>query len=136
MTLYVDTSVIMYAGGADHPKRDGCRAALRAVLDGAEDAVTSAEVVQEILHRFGRADRQIGTAMAQSTITMFAPLVAIDDAVIARAVDLFASMPRLSSRDVIHVAVCRELGIDRILTVDQDFDSVGGLTRVDPDTFL
>ena len=60
VTVFIDTAIVMYAAGADHPLRDPCRRIIDQISDGSLDAVTSTEVIQEILHRFvssGRPNR-------------------------------------------------------------------------------
>ena len=44
VTVFVDTSVVMYAAGGDHPLREPCRRIIDRIADGSIDAVTSAEV--------------------------------------------------------------------------------------------
>lgn len=65
MTFFIDTAVIMFAAGADHPLREPCQAVLRLHADQRIGAVTSAEVVQETLHRFSRGDRAVGDRMGR-----------------------------------------------------------------------
>ena len=80
MTVFIDTAVIMYAGGADHPMRTPSRQLLEAAVAGRIDAVTSAEVIQEIHHRFtaiGSRDR--GAAMAEAALDIFDPVLPITD---------------------------------------------------------
>lgn len=132
MKAFIDTSVIMYAGGADHPLRESCRRVLRAVVGGDLDGVTSTEVVQEILHRFSRGDRATGAAMARATLDLFEEVVPIDRAIVSEAVAMFDEPGGPSARDSLHVATCRGLGIPRIVSVDTDFDDVEGLERIDP----
>jgi uncharacterized protein len=134
VTAFVDTSVIMFAAGAEHPRRAGCRAVLAAVAAGRLDAVISAEVVQEILHRFSRSDREVGSRMAHAAIGLFAPVVALDHPAIAEAVRRYSFSPLLA-RDLVHVATCQVLGIEEIISVDADFDAVEGLRRIDPDEY-
>lgn len=132
MTVFVDTAVIMYAAGRDHPLRDPSRRWLRAVVDGEVDGVTSAEVAQEILHRFSaRAEPQTGAAMARHALDVFAPVLPVTDAVMRRMPDLVEAYPRLSARDLVHVATCAEEAIDAIVSPDHGFDEVGGLRRID-----
>lgn len=133
MSLFIDTAVIMYAAGGPHPMRDPCRAILTAVADGSIDAVTSVEVVQEIYHRFVAIDRRrMGVEMADATLDLFAPVVPLTDAMMRRMAALVEEFDGLSSRDLVHVATCRELGIDAIVTPDKGFDAVTGLARIDP----
>ncbi|MEX1165069.1 MAG: type II toxin-antitoxin system VapC family toxin [Nitriliruptor sp.] len=133
MTLLIDTSVIMYAGGAAHPHREACRAVLQQVADGHLDAVVSTEVVQEILHRFSRGDRDIGVRMARSVLDLFGTLVPVDRAVMADATVRFRSAAELSARDALHAATCAVHGLEAIVSVDTDFDGLPDVRRVPPE---
>lgn len=133
MTTFIDTAVIMYAGGTDHPLRAPCQALLARVAAGDLNAVTSVAVVQEILHRFGTPNRRgIGAAMASHTLDLFAPLIALTDTTMRRMPELFTEYPQLPARDLVHVATCFEAGIQAIVSPDRGFDAVEGLRRVDP----
>lgn len=133
MTVFVDTAVIMYAGGASHPLRAPCQRLLSRVAAGELDAVTSAEVIQEILHRFGPAERRdVGVAMASHALDLFAPLLPLTEAVMRRMPALFGEYPQLAARDLVHIATCLEAGIQTIISPDRGFDAVEGLRRVDP----
>ena len=48
MTSFIDTAVIMYAAGAEHPLRDPSRQILSRIGDGTLDGSISVEVIQEI----------------------------------------------------------------------------------------
>ena len=133
MTVFVDTAVIMYAAGADHPLRGPCAALLARVADGELDAVTSADVIQEILHRFTALRRpSIGAAMASGALDLFAPVLPITHATMRRVADLIERYPRLAARDLVHVATCLEEGIGEIVSPDRGFDEVEGIRRLDP----
>lgn len=123
----------MYAGGSEHPLRDPCLRFLEAVASERLAAVTSAEVVQEILHRFTAIRlRELGAAMAEETLDLFAPVLPVDDAVTRRMPDLVRRYQDLAARDLVHVATCQEHGIGAIVSTDRGFDAVAGLTRIDP----
>lgn len=132
MTVFIDTSVIMYAAGAPHRHRASCQAVLRQVANGELQATTSVEVVQEILHRFSRGQRETGALMAQHVLDLFGPLLAVDQAAITGAVSRFRQSPALSARDSLHVATCLMNDITEIVTVDTGFDAVDDVTRIDP----
>lgn len=136
MTVFVDTSVIMYAGGAEHPHRDSCRHVLQLVADRRLDAVTSTEVVQEILHRFARGRRVTGHRMARSVLELFDSIVPIDLHTIGAAVGLYDRYPQLSARDVLHVATCASNDVDRIVSVDSGFGAVTEVRHVHPADLL
>ncbi len=133
MTVFVDTSVVMYAAGGEHPLRDPCRRIIDKIADGSIDAVTSAEVVQEILHRFlvtGRAGD--GATLAESTQDLFAPVLPITHALMRRTPSLAGRYPGLSARDVVHLATCLHEGITDIVSADRAFDAVTEIRRLDP----
>lgn len=48
----------------------------------------------------------------------------------ARAKGLVQGIPRLSSRDALHVAVMEAAAIQQVLSFDADYDAVPGLTRI------
>lgn len=136
MTVFIDTAVVMYANGASHPLREACRSIMVQVGDGRLEAVTSAEVVQEILHRFVSIRRpEIGIAMARVTMDAFAPVLPITHALMRRVPDLAARYPSLSARDLVHAATCIHEGISEIITPDRGFDQVAELRRIDPMSF-
>jgi predicted nucleic acid-binding protein len=136
VTVFIDTAVVMYANGANHPFREACRSIMIQVADGQLEATTSSEVVQEILHRFVSIRRpEIGIAMARVTMDAFAPVLPITHALMRRVPELAARYPSLSARDLVHVATCIHEGIDEIITPDRGFDQVAELRRVDPMSF-
>lgn len=135
MTVFIDTAVLMYAAGAVHPLRDPCRRLLREVADGKLEAVTSAEVIQEILHRATRIGRHdAGAALARASLDLFAPVLPITHALMRRLPDLVDRYPNLEARDLVHVATCLHEGIRDIISPDKGFDAVDGIRRLDPAT--
>ncbi|MGH3872189.1 MAG: type II toxin-antitoxin system VapC family toxin [Pseudonocardiaceae bacterium] len=130
--MFIDTSVIMYAGGAEHPHRAACRRVLERVADRSIDAVTSTEVVQEILHRFAHGRRETGQRMARSVLDLFDDLIPVDLQSIGGAVGFYTGYPHLSARDVLHVATCVSSGISEIVSVDGGFDAVAEVRRIEP----
>jgi predicted nucleic acid-binding protein len=132
MTVFLDTAVIMYAAGGPHAMRQASKELIDAVVDGRLDATVSAEVVQEILHRFSASGRRdVGTAMAEATLDLFSPVLPITDRIMRRMPTLFAEYDDLSARDLVHVASCADVGIEIIVSPDRGFDKVEGLQRVD-----
>lgn len=134
MTLFIDAAVFMYAVGVPHPMRDACSTVLRRAASGQIDAVTSTEVVQEILHRYlsiGRRDA--AGALAREILTAFGPVLPVTHDVMARVPDLADRYAdRLAARDLVHLASCIEAGIEHIVTTDLGFDQVAEVRRVDP----
>jgi predicted nucleic acid-binding protein len=136
VTVFIDTAVIMYAGGGQHPLRDPCGRIIEQVGDGQLDAVTSTEVVQEIVHRFMAIKQpEVAAAMARRTLETFAPVIPMTHALLRRVPELVRRYPSLSARDVIHVATCIHEGIDEIVSPDRGFDLVREIRRLAPEDF-
>lgn len=133
MSTFVDTAVLMYAAGGEHRLRAPSQRVLQRIEAGVLDGVISVEVVQEIVHRY-LAIRRPDLALTGSTaaLDLFAPILPVTHAVMRRVPDLARAFPRLSARDLIHVAVCQHEGITEIISPDQGFDAVAGLRRIDP----
>jgi len=124
----------MYAGGREHPLRQPCQELLRRIEAGRLAAVTSAEVVQEILHRFTAIRRpDLGAQMASACMDLFSPVLPITHAVMARMPELVHGHPDLTARDLVHVATCIEESITIIVSPDEDFDRVSEVRRISPD---
>lgn len=133
MTTFLDTAVFMYAAGGPHPLKWPCSAIVSRVADGSMEAATSAEVVQEILHRYSAIGRtEQGLTVARDVLSAFKPVLAITDAAVRRLPGLVERHPRLTPRDLLHVATCLEEGIDVIITPDRGFDAVTEIKRLDP----
>ncbi|HEX7222590.1 MAG TPA: type II toxin-antitoxin system VapC family toxin [Candidatus Limnocylindrales bacterium] len=133
MTLFIDTNILMYAAGGEHPLRDPCRAIVDAIGARSLAAATSVEVLQEILHRYVAINRASdGVALAEQTMDLFAPVMPITHALMRRIPDLARRYPALSARDLIHVATCVHEGMTEIVSADSGFDGVREIRRIPP----
>lgn len=136
MTVFVDTAVLMYAAGAEHPLRSPCARIVAGIREGSVEATTSVEVVQELAHRYISIGRpEAARTMTTDALDLFAPVLPITHAVMRRIPDLAARYPRLQARDLVHVATCIHEGITEIISPDRGFDDVAELTRIDPLAF-
>ena len=136
MTIFIDTSVIMYAAGSEHSLRAPCARIIDLIGQGRLDATTSVEVVQEILHRYRAIRRpEIGESQAQRTMDLFAPVLPITHALMRRVPDLAARYRQLSSRDLVHIATCVHENITAIVSADRGFDVVAEIRRIPPEEF-
>lgn len=133
MTFFLDTAIFMYAGGGPHPLKAPCLSIISMVATRQVEATTSAEVVQEILHRYVAIRRSAdGLAIARDVLSAFRPVLPVTDAVVRRLPDLVERYPSLSARDLVHVATCLEESIDTIVSPDKGFNSIPEITRIDP----
>ena len=130
--VFLDTAVLMYAAGTEHPLRAPSQQIVRRIAAGDFDAVISAEVVQEILHRFVAIGRpELGARIARDALDLFDPVLPITHAVMHRMPALIERYPRLSARDLVHLATCLEAGIGSIVSPDRGFDAVTEIRRID-----
>lgn len=123
--IFVDSNVFIYAVGRSHPLKQKAR---KFFLDARRKnlrLVTSAEVLQELLHvylsveRFGLLDEAMALAMSGSDQVL--PITGEDVALARSLTDTHA---QLSARDLLHLSVCRRHGIKRMMTFDRALGSV------------
>ena len=131
--MFVDANVPMYAAGAEHPYRRPCQLLLSRIGERAFAAVTDAEVHQELLHRY-RSGGDPGLAGRVSAIfeSIVPDVLSVDLRNIATARRLALKYTRLPARDLIHLAVMLDNGVQSIVTADQHFDGLDEVTRLDP----
>lgn len=129
--IFIDSNIPMYLVGATHPhKGDAQRLLERAVADG-DKLVTSAEVFQEILHRYTAIGRRDAIQPAWDVLAGTADEVfAIDLADADRARVVVLERQALSARDALHAAVMQRHGVTRIMSFDAGFDAIPGVTRL------
>lgn len=118
--IFVDTNVFMYAVGRPHPLQQEARSFFVSSAADQKPLLTSAEVVQELLHaylpvkRISTLDRALDL-ISRSIVEVW-PLEA-DDTDLAR--QLHDQYPELGARDLCHLASCRRRGISTIKTFDR-----------------
>jgi len=89
--IVLDTTILVYAVGGEHPLRAPCRHMLAAHGEGRIEATTTIEVIQEFAHiRARRRTRSDAVRLARHYLSAFTVLVALVSA--DRA---FASIPNL-----------------------------------------
>lgn len=132
--ILVDTTVLVYAVGTEHPLRDPCRDFVRLVGEGVVAATTTVEVVQEFVHVRARLRGRADAAdRARELIALFAPLVRPDHHDLERGLALFAADERLGAFDAVLAAVAiRDERIRAIASADRVFDDVPGVELLDP----
>jgi predicted nucleic acid-binding protein len=119
----------MYLVGKPHPAQERLVAWLRG--NGDAVLVTSAEVFQEIVHRFVAIDRR---SAIEDAFAVLDSLVEATHAITRDDVGLAHEIAMhhhgLSGRDCLHAAVMRSHAITRVLSMDRGFDALPGIERV------
>jgi uncharacterized protein len=129
--IFLDSNVLVYLIGTPHPNRELAYAAIDRLARSGTRMVSSAEVMQELLHLYSKRPASAALQQALNALRGLAdeiyPVEAED---VDRAHAVWRAHPGLSSRDALHVAVMQRRGVSRILSFDRDFDRVATIERV------
>ena len=116
----------MYLVGSPHPNRDRADAFLR--RHSGEGYVTSAEVYQEVLHRYTAINRRSAVEDAfrllDDMVQSVFPITRTD---VDAAWAIAARYPMVSARDCLHLAIMETNRIRRVLTFDRGFSAYPGV---------
>lgn len=128
-----DTSIFVYALGADHPYREPCREIVHRAAAGELQGEASADLLKELAHQRARrtGDRH-DAAKAVRNVAKLAWWHPLEPSDVQRGIDLFEAHGDLGARDAVFAALALNRGIDAILATDRAFDEVDGLERIDP----
>jgi len=130
---FLDSNILMYAIGKEHPYKGACIQVLRRIEAGTIQVVTSVEVLQEILYRYYslRNYDVAGSAFAnmKKLCEKILPVLEVD---VDRAHRILRDLPDLGVRDAIHAATILNNGLRQIISADKHFDVIKGIARVDP----
>lgn len=131
--IVLDTTVLVYAVGADHPQREPCRQIVRAIQAGALTARTTIEVIREFAHvRARRRDRHDAALLAYEFASLLQPLIVIDELDLKRGLELFEEQDHLDPFDCVLAAAVGRRGATGLVSADRAFDRVPGLATFDP----
>jgi len=130
--ILVDTTVLAYSVGSDHPLRVPCRRLLEAHGDGAIDIATTVEVLQEFTHvRARRRSREDAVALTNLFADALTVLeTSVDD--LHSGLDLFLRHEQLGSFDAVLAGVAIRRDVEALVSADRAFGVVGGLRHWDP----
>ncbi len=118
--IFVDTNVFMYAVGRPHPLRERARRFFAGHLSSDAELVTSAEVMQELLHAYLPVGRMAALDAALELVRgLVHDVVPVTGGDVFQARALADARPGLGARDLIHLAVCARIGASRLVTYDR-----------------
>ncbi len=130
--IVVDTTVLVYAVGADHPLREPSRGLVEAVEQGRLRATTTLEVIQEFAHvRARRRGRQDAVRHARAYADVFAPLLLPVREDLDRGLALFRRHGRLGAFDALLAATAIRAGAEALVSADRAFAGVGGVRFIE-----
>lgn len=133
--IVLDTTVLVYAVGAEHPLREPSRRLVEAIGAGRVDATTTVEVIQEFVHirarRQGRADAaKVGRNFAE----LLAPLLVVQEATVEAGLRIFERSKALGVFDSFLAATAIAGAADALVSADRAFSSVARLAHIVPGT--
>ena len=125
--ILLDTTVLVYSVGDEHPLKQAARNLLSDARTSAVRAHTTPEVIQEFAHvRARRRSREDAVALAASFSALLGPLQVITAQHLSAGLELWAQHPGIGSFDSALAAVAISLDAD-LVSADTGFASVTGL---------
>ncbi len=134
--IVLDTSVLVYAVGDAHPLKVPCQGLIGLIMQGALEATTTPEVIQEFVHvRSRRRSRENAVGFARDFAGLLQPLTLVEDTDLRAGLEIFEQVPEIGSFDAVLAAVARRIGATRLVSADRRFGSVLGLAWEQPNAF-
>ncbi len=121
-TAFMDTNIIFYAFGREHPLKARCLDLMKKASKGELAAVTNAEVLQEILYvHWRRNDLERGGELFDAAQGLLQEVYPVDKETMREARMLLDKYPDIPPRDAVHAATAIINGIPLIITADRHF---------------
>jgi uncharacterized protein len=132
--ILLDTTVLVYAKGEDHPLRDPCRDLIAAIADRQVEATTTVEVIQEFVHvRARRRDRGDAAGLGRDYSELLAPLLTPTIEDLQAGLAIFERNDALGAFDAVLAACATSAGIAALVSADAAFASIAEISHVTPD---
>jgi predicted nucleic acid-binding protein len=133
--IVVDTTVLVYAVGEEHPLRAPSRRVVQAIADGRLRATTTVEVIQEFAHvRAHRRSRADAAKLARQFAELLGPLLTMLSTDLEVGLDLYQRQERLGAFDALLAAAALRAEADGLISGDTAFERVVGLRYVGLDS--
>lgn len=132
--IVLDTTVLIYAVGGDHPMQAPCDRIMGLIEQGLLAGTTSAEVIQGFAHvRARRRGREDAARLARAYADLLTPLLVIKETDLREGLGLFELHPALGSLDAILAAAARSMDAEALVSADAAFGAIPELNHVVPD---
>jgi predicted nucleic acid-binding protein len=133
--IVLDTTVLVYAVGVEHPLREPSRRLVDAIAAGRVHAATTVEVIQEFVHvrarRRGRAD---AAKAGRNFAELLAPLLVMRAVSVEAGLRIFERSESLGVFDAFLAATAIANKAEALVSADRSFSSVARLAHVVPGT--
>ncbi len=132
--IVLDTTVLVYAKGAEHPLRDPSRRLIEAVADRGLEATTTVEAIQEFVHvRSRRRGREDAVALGNDYSELLSPLLAVTGDHLRDGLSIFERFDQLGAFDAVLAAAALSAGARALVSADSAFAALTRLPHVIPD---
>jgi predicted nucleic acid-binding protein len=132
--IVLDTTVLVYAKGAEHPLRDPSRRLIAAAMDRELQATTTVEAIQEFVHvrarRRGRAD---AVALGNDYADLLSPLLTVTAEHLRHGLSIFERSEQLGAFDAVLAAAALSVGAQALVSADAAFAAIPTLRHIVPD---
>lgn len=129
--IFIDSNVPMYIAGTSHPHKVDAQLLIERLIGAGKRLVTSAEVLQEVLHRYTSLQRKDDIAKAlQTLLDVVDEVFPVEEKDVLRAHEILRLTTGLSARDALHIALMEHRGVQQIMTFDAGFDLWPGVERL------
>ncbi len=138
--FFIDTNIVMYAAGKEHPYKDACARVISRIAEGSfhKDTgtpVSDTEVLQEILYRYALIKRwESATQICRSFLELGLEIFSVDASDVETMIALAEAYKEsgIPPRDLVHVAVMINHRVKKVISVDSHFDLINEVMRIDP----
>lgn len=125
--ILLDTTVLVYAVGEEHPLRKPARAFIDAASNASLELRTTPEVIQEFAHvRARRRDRDDALRLAAAYADLLSPLQIVTSRHLIAGLDLWRKVSEIGAFDAVLAAVAVAHDIP-LVSADRAFAQVPGL---------
>ena len=128
--IFLDAYVFIYQVGRSHPLQELSRARVAEAMTRGDRLVTSAEVLQELLHFYRRSRRDERMEKAFSLVARTVrDIWALEEEDIRLARNLAERNPGLEARDLVHLASCLRRDAEELCTFDRALEAAWARAR-------
>jgi predicted nucleic acid-binding protein len=132
--IVLDTTVLVYAKGTEHPLRDPSRRLIAAVANSELQATTTVEAIQEFVHvRARRRGRSDAVALGNDYSDLLSPLLSVTGDDLRHGLAIFERSEQLGALDAVLAATALSAGAQALVSADSAFAAIPSLPHVIPD---
>jgi predicted nucleic acid-binding protein len=132
--IVLDTTVLVYAKGAEHPLRAPSRRLIAAVTDGELQATTTAEAIQEFVHvRARRRGRPDAVSLGNDYCELLSPLLIVTTEHLRRGLSIYERSQQIGAFDAVLAAAALSAGAQALVSADTAFSAIEKLPHFLPD---